>query len=130
MNLEPAIQLRSGGIHAFALEEHLAHRARGRSGDHPQNGPGAGAVTIVGDEAHEAERLAELLGGPDWAANPAIDVAGLTLSPGRIERSSAGTATEGEVEGTDVVVLVAKEPGLTPSLAATRRELAPQARPS
>lgn len=80
-------------------------------------------VTIIGDEGHEAEHLAELLGGPDWAANSAIDVVGLTLSPARMARSSADAAKEGEAEGTDVVVLVAKEPGLTPSLAATRREL-------
>jgi uncharacterized protein (DUF697 family) len=80
------------------------------------------AVTIIGESLAEAHVLAALLGGEDWQRHEELAVADLAASS-----PAAGTALARAPVGSDreidLAVLVARAPGLSPALAATRNTL-------
>jgi hypothetical protein len=77
-------------------------------------------LTVIAETTGEAERMADCLGGDAWAGNESLRVMELAEAS---KRESGLPGPAGEVE-TDVAVLVAREPGLSPAMAATRNALA------
>ncbi|MFB3854172.1 MAG: hypothetical protein ACE148_10165 [Vicinamibacterales bacterium] len=81
-------------------------------------------VTVISDEVAEAQRVVTLLGGDGWASNPSLDAAWLNGKGGGTLSGTTGQRSrpiaEGEVEA---IILVGREPGLSPALAATAHAL-------